>query len=258
MTQGQLKAFSVSLLLSLSLPLKASIKIVGGEPVKDRAEASYVVRAGTCGSSIIAAKWLLSAAHCGLRMSTVKAGALNLKEEGHNLKVKRVIRHPRYRSVTEGFDYALIELEEPIDFEATGLRPVKLADPAFAELGGQDPGLDSTVYGWGNLREGTPNREEQLMKVIVPLVSDEEANAPAAYNGRISATMIAAGLKEGGKDSCQGDSGGPLVVLDHRNEPVQVGVVSWGTGCARALKYGVYAKVSAGYAWIQETMASAE
>lgn len=52
--------------------------------------------------------------------------------------------------------------------------------------------------------------------------------------------MFCAGFPEGGKDSCQGDSGGP-VVDENR---VQVGIVSWGEGCALAGKPGVYAKVS--------------
>lgn len=51
--------------------------------------------------------------------------------------------------------------------------------------------------------------------------------------------MICFGFAEGGKDACQGDSGGPLVV---GNE--QVGVVSWGYGCAQPHWPGVYAKVA--------------
>ena len=54
----------------------------------------------------------------------------------------------------------------------------------------------------------------------------------------------------GGIDSCQGDSGGPIVIRNG-NEHVQVGVVSFGIGCADRDYPGVYAKVGAVYDWIQ-------
>src|SRR5207237_4098396 len=55
---------------------------------------------------------------------------------------------------------------------------------------------------------------------------------------------ICAGYDQGGVDTCQGDSGGPMVNKDSSGNWVEVGIVSWGEGCARAGKPGVYTEVS--------------
>lgn len=61
--------------------------------------------------------------------------------------------------------------------------------------------------------------------------------------------MLCAGIaNEGGKDACQGDSGGPLI---NTLTGEQVGVVSWGNGCAEAAYPGIYSNVASGLDWIK-------
>ena len=64
--------------------------------------------------------------------------------------------------------------------------------------------------------------------------------------------QLCAGDNEG-KDTCAGDSGGPLVVKNPNNGKwYSHGVTSFGTGCGNG---GVYARTSAYYDWIQQTIA---
>jgi hypothetical protein len=66
----------------------------------------------------------------------------------------------------------------------------------------------------------------------------------------ITETMICANYTDGGRGSCQGDSGGPLLV--NTNEGFQqVGIVSFGTGCADGRFPGVYARVGEFTDWVK-------
>jgi secreted trypsin-like serine protease len=82
------------------------------------------------------------------------------------------------------------------------------------------------------------------------MVPRTACNAPKSYQGRIDDTMYCAG--KGDVDSCQGDSGGPLLAMDANREFVLIGVVSWGEGCAKDDKPGVYARLPLFRAWLAE------
>jgi secreted trypsin-like serine protease len=87
-------------------------------------------------------------------------------------------------------------------------------------------------------------QEHRLRYATVPLVSD--AACAKAYRtvgvNLVENESLCAGRR--GVDTCQGDSGGPLVRKDGRGRWVQVGIVSWGLGCARKGYPGVYTQLS--------------
>lgn len=90
------------------------------------------------------------------------------------------------------------------------------------------------------------------MSIDTSLCRNQYTAKPDFKNAIIGNQQICAGLQQGGKDSCQGDSGGPLVARDANNCQRQIGVVSWGDGCAAAGAYGIYTRVSAYADWIQK------
>ncbi|XP_058833810.1 trypsin 5G1-like [Topomyia yanbarensis] len=224
------------------LNFTSSCRIVGGSEI-DISKVPFQVSMGYCGGSIISERWILSAAHCVHRVEDrrlqVRVGSSRRHTGGQLINVKRVLKHPEYNEDTTDYDFALLKLAK-----AVGLNEKFYA----VELPEQDePITEGTclqVSGWGD----THNAEEShelLRATKVPLVSQEVCRK--AYTSMITDRMLCAGYQEGGKDACQGDSGGPLV--DGRK---QIGVVSWGHGCARPGFPGVYARVAAVRNWIKK------
>eukprot|EP00966_Prymnesium_polylepis_P288843 6671809-Prymnesium_polylepis.1 len=70
--------------------------------------------------------------------------------------------------------------------------------------------------------------------------------------------MLCAGfLGVGGKDVCSGDSGGPLFITDDSQQPILIGVVSFGRGCASASYPGVFIAVKHYHSWITSVVPDA-
>jgi transmembrane serine protease 11D len=216
-----------------------------------RASVPEPRRSQFCGGSIIDDTWILTAAHC-VRNAVVRedpsrvdviAGTSQFAIGGERLKVTAIHTHPMYNESTMDHDFALLRLQSPV----TQGKVIELAK----ENTQVSEGTTTCVTGWGATFEGGPGSID-LLGAEVPIVSTDECNRPESYNGDVTASMMCAGKKEGGVDSCQGDSGGPLSTLVE-GRPTLIGVVSFGEGCARRLKYGIYSRVSMVAPWIAST-----
>ena len=75
----------------------------------------------------------------------------------------------------------------------------------------------------------------------MPITTD--AYCAGAYDDFDATSMVCAGYPQGGTDTCQGDSGGPMFGRDAGGALKVVGATSYGEGCARPGKPGVYARV---------------
>jgi secreted trypsin-like serine protease len=240
---------------NLNLVIRADPRIVGGEPTTIQQNPWQValiygavfapepVRQQFCGGSIIGSRWILTAAHCingnaSIERIDVVAGTTTYRYGGERIKVAQLFVHPNYDAGTQQNDIALIKLATPttlgnaIPLPASGLD---LPDKT-----------NVTVSGWGAIYEGGPG-SDILLWADLPVVADSECRS--SYGNRFLPGMVCAGKREGGVDSCQGDSGGPLTTKIAVASTL-VGIVSWGDGCARRLKYGLYTKVSAFRSWI--------
>lgn len=251
------KPNSAPIVNSDSIQIKKGSIVGGTEVDPTKTDTSFVVSiGGGCAGSIIDERWILTAAHCkSLFSRTITAGSVDLRARDRvKLKVLRSFIHPKYSSSKSSNDFALLELTEAIDFSSGKINKIDMADATLETSGGLEDGVMSTVYGWGVTRENG-SQPSIMREVDVPLVSRDRANAKDSYNNQIDDSMIAAGYDQGGKDSCQGDSGGPLVIKDiQNNTQTLIGVVSFGDGCARAKKFGIYSNVAYAQDWINSVI----
>ena len=248
-------------IMSSSSEVAPELKIIGGIPATtDR--YPYLVSLtyfGTsiCGGSLVAPDMVLTAAHCAGYASAIERGRTDrsvpfntAQDNFERIEVAYEIKHPGWDVTTVDNDFMLIKL---VTNSVSGSLVTLNTDPNVPNL----PSEQLTIMGWGDTNSDPDVNEPgiSLLQANVEYVPNDICRAKEGvigtgdfvkYESRLTSNMMCAMDEDGERgdgsdvvdeDTCVGDSGGPMILPPNSgsngsDEDLQVGLVSWGIGCA--------------------------
>merc|ERR1711973_20269 len=202
-----------------------------------------------CGGSLLSSTTVLTAAHCEgpVKYAVFSEHDVSTSDGEYRIEVTRWENAPGYTSRSYDDDFAIATLKSAVTF-SDNVYPICLPTGSSSSYENRD----SIVSGWGTTSSGGPLSNILQEAGVKTMTNSACSGSDTQYSSSdITNRMICAAAA--GKDACQGDSGGPLVVKKSDSEDYfeQVGVVSWGYGCAQADAPGVYARITSRLSWIQ-------